>query len=622
MLSNIFLDFLNRDSRQIYGLFNNAPNREAHIGLLTEALNVAVFLCAEYCVVPPGFIAECDIAHEAISRRNEYRKERLIRTPLREDTFDEFWIKKEKEYAPFESLYSGLYDEQVRSFLKQYPQSLMKRSSRVANEIVTSWEQGPDVERIWNPIREELGRNKLKSIIRIPRQIHDEGAAVTWAAINSRIKDNINIDRRLLRYALQHHYFSIYMREFGLRLITGLPFAIVDFLLEGDDLCYDYEALMSALKPLGLWNIVCNMSAVSLLSLRVKPGYLKFRLLFHEIAIKCSSKTEIGNIFTLSISDLKPVMDRTKLIDIYSFMDLISIPEGLKLTMEEIEAVDERLNGVATILTKEPIKYSSPSAFSKMIPVSLMPTVAIFVALDMEREILIKRWKLTNVYEFKKNVWTGYFKGARIMLYSPDEMGRVSAAIATNNYISFRGKPDILIVAGICGGFEGEDVGLGDIIIATSVIDLALRKVIDGEKGIEPQFRMKEFRTNKRVIDFLKSGSFDKSKWEVEVVDMASWPPGRRPKINLGFLASVDEVVSSEQRVEELRRAWPKLLGVEMESAGVCAAAEDIDMKVVVIRGVSDFANPATKSDNEWRKRAMDTATYLLETIDYNLILQ
>jgi nucleoside phosphorylase len=57
-----------------------------------------------------------------------------------------------------------------------------------------------------------------------------------------------------------------------------------------------------------------------------------------------------------------------------------------------------------------------------------------------------------------------------------------------------------------------------------------------------------------------------------------------------------------------------------MEAGGVCAAAKMNSIQVVVVRGVSDLADPA-KSDNVWRQRAMKTVAHLLESVDFRLLL-
>jgi len=43
-------------------------------------------------------------------------------------------------------------------------------------------------------------------------------------------------------------------------------------------------------------------------------------------------------------------------------------------------------------------------------------------------------------------------------------------------------------------------------------------------------------------------------------------------------------------------------------------------MKAAVIRGVSDLADPS-KSDTEWRRRAIKTVANLIENIDFDALL-
>jgi nucleoside phosphorylase len=86
-------------------------------------------------------------------------------------------------------------------------------------------------------------------------------------------------------------------------------------------------------------------------------------------------------------------------------------------------------------------------------------------------------------------------------------------------------------------------------------------------------------------------------------------------------LTSVDEVVSSLDHAKDLRKDFPKLAGVEMEAGGVFAAAGKFGVDVAVIRAVSDKADPS-KADNEWRRRAMETITSLIEFIDLAKMLE
>jgi hypothetical protein len=94
---NIFLDFLNRDSRQIFDLYRHV-SKEIHLRVLGDVLNLAVFITRDHCIMPPGFLAEDKLVREIMEIKGAFRDERLILLPIRE-SLDEYWAKKEREYA-------------------------------------------------------------------------------------------------------------------------------------------------------------------------------------------------------------------------------------------------------------------------------------------------------------------------------------------------------------------------------------------------------------------------------------------------------------------------------------------------------------------------------------------
>lgn len=100
---------------------------------------------------------------------------------------------------------------------------------------------------------------------------------------------------------------------------------------------------------------------------------------------------------------------------------------------------------------------------------------------------------------------------------------------------------------------------------------------------------------------------------------------GQCPQILYGTLACSDAVVASQEWVSDIARQifelWPDLLGVEMEAGGVCAVAEEFGVQTCVVRCVADHANPA-KSDDEWRQRAIATVGHLLQSLDFEALVE
>src|SRR5262249_27081536 len=118
---------------------------------------------------------------------------------------------------------------------------------------------------------------------------------------------------------------------------------------------------------------------------------------------------------------------------------------GVELTRPEIQTLAEMMlaasMGVTHLVPVPPIPLPAghivaQQQVSEVITMQLEPQdkrrpapVAIFCALEEEREYLIDRWKLPpdgdTIY------WRGPVEGVECLLYTADEMGRGPAALAT-----------------------------------------------------------------------------------------------------------------------------------------------------------------------------------------------
>jgi nucleoside phosphorylase len=415
-----------------------------------------------------------------------------------------------------------------------------------------------------------------------------------------------------LRRVLQHYYFASYIEEYRPVRIAGFPFVRDEFDLPAPGRAYEYPALRQALLPLGLWSLITSLSARSMLHLREMTGYYLFREAYHIAANSVTSRQELGYVFA--------ELARSARIKPPSINMREPPRRGVVLRASELEDVDAILGlvaefGLRLFSTESETGCSyAPDGGGGELTMSAEPSadesvIAIYVALEEEREFLARRWSLSH--RFSEFGWTGSYAGVQLMIYGVDEMGRVPAAVQTMKCVAAR-RPRMIVVLGIAGGFSEARVELGDAIVATAVIDLAGRKIRDEAKGAVPQFRPHAFDASRSIVAFLKSGSFDVGRWEQDVIRDGDWPKGRRPSLRFGAIASMDEVISSNDWRQQLLAAWPLLQGVEMEAGGVCWAALESCTPVSVIRGVSDMADPS-KSDSEWRRRAVGVAAATLE---------
>jgi nucleoside phosphorylase/CheY-like chemotaxis protein len=235
--------------------------------------------------------------------------------------------------------------------------------------------------------------------------------------------------------------------------------------------------------------------------------------------------------------------------------------------------------------------------------------LGIFVALEEERKMLTELWNLHKTRSDSK--WTGRVRDVEVELFGPGSIGRVPAAVETMSFLQST-RPRLLLVLGLGGGFGEGGVCPGDVLVATQIPDLASRKVGQSGGRSNEQIRPEGFRVANQVRKGLDHSAFKSDKWGLRVAKEGAWNVGTYPAVRFGPIASVDEVVSSNARRSVLLSTWPKLVGVEMEAGGVCAAAERFGVPVDVIRGVSDLAD-ADKTDDDWRRKALIAAARLVE---------
>jgi nucleoside phosphorylase len=179
-------------------------------------------------------------------------------------------------------------------------------------------------------------------------------------------------------------------------------------------------------------------------------------------------------------------------------------------------------------------------------------------------------------------------------------VGRVEAAIATSHLLQVV-SPRWLFLVGVAGGFAANDVELGDVIVASRIVDYETQRLSQEEHEFRPRL-------------------FDADTFLLEAGRLAgstNWPhrlmcPERKPpRLHFGTVLSGDKVVASAEVVSSFLERDPRALGVEMEGAGVAAAAvrSGRELGFLMIRGVVDLANRNKRDDADiWLDCACDAA--------------
>jgi len=623
---NIFLDFFNRDSREIYELTRILGEVE-HVRELRQALNLAVFLCRDYCIMPPGFVAEDAIVRKTLSQTEAYTYERLIRWPIKE-SLDEYWAKKEVEYALVRDSYRGLFDEEAQRFVEQNARLLIDRHTSIGSELVARWEAAPDTSSYWRAATPRVSAAVVDTFRRVPRLLYDDGVAVTWRSIERRIPE-VAAHHRRYRTLVQHLYFDLYIQEFDLRVLSGLPIARISFGNETSDNFYSYEALRHVLAPSGTWELLLDMSPWDMVRLRGLPDYFAFRKAVARVCRSYATLYGLREGVAVSSTDIGAVIEETSVIERSSGPRQLVLglwgPGSDGRSSEWLEAFALRLRRTAELAENNLMRSEAKASSARQRIAALRHvlhsglggsvTVAVFAALDEERLILIRRWGLRPV-SGQYSQWSGELGGVTLLLYGPDRMGRVPAAVATARVLN-QARPDMIIVTGLAGGFRESGIESGAILLPANIADLALRRV--GEEGA--QIRPDPYELDLRLSRYIRT-ELPEESWRDVAIEEAEWPNGRRPHLEFdGTVACIDAIVADDDYRARLLDAWPRIKGVEMEAGGVLHAARELgQIPVSVVRAVSDMADPV-KADDVWRRCGILTIAVLLERVNFAAML-
>lgn len=174
----------------------------------------------------------------------------------------------------------------------------------------------------------------------------------------------------------------------------------------------------------------------------------------------------------------------------------------------------------------------------------------------------------------------------RIVVVPLVGMGTGQASATTSDAIR-RWCPRYVLVVGIAGGVRRNGVALGDVLVASQIADYTLQK--------HPSGKPVEIRWQAQPVD---AGLLERAQNHLDTNWISAIgcrrPVKGEPKRHIGPIASGDHVVASEELLGAYSAPWPKLIGVEMEAAGIARVAFQSKPKAgfFMVRGVSDLADP------------------------------
>lgn len=230
-------------------------------------------------------------------------------------------------------------------------------------------------------------------------------------------------------------------------------------------------------------------------------------------------------------------------------------------------------------------------------------TVAILAALAVEEAAIIKALGNCAAYQERGQLFhVGDAGGQRVLVFRIG-MGNASAAVTTARLIDAWNLTRLMLV-GIAGGAQGAaaDMRPGDILVPDQVVGYELAKVTPGDTAR----RYEVYRPDPELLAYALS--LRPADWADEITVPRPDDPSERirPVIHSGPVLTGDKVMADEKALADLRVAWPKAIGIEMESLGVAMAAYQSRAGFLMVKAVSDFASHV--KDDSWQRYAAEAA--------------
>ena len=216
-------------------------------------------------------------------------------------------------------------------------------------------------------------------------------------------------------------------------------------------------------------------------------------------------------------------------------------------------------------------------------------------------------------------------KDIKIVAAHAPQMGMCAASTLTMKLIE-NFHPRYIVMTGIAAGVkDGDNINLGDILIAEEVWDGASGKIKTNEKDeylFLPDFRHKVLNDDiKNIIQNIKL-----ERRYLDDIYGAFPLPTCRPKtvlnVHIGPMASVPAVIQNKDEIDKIKSHSRKLIGIEMEAYGVFySAANSMSPKPIAIsiKSVCDFADEH-KSDNYQEYSAYTSAQFAFRLLLHEFI--
>ncbi len=226
--------------------------------------------------------------------------------------------------------------------------------------------------------------------------------------------------------------------------------------------------------------------------------------------------------------------------------------------------------------------------------------IAILAAMDSELDPIKNRFLCKSLQMHSATYFVSHYKSATLFFVKTG-IGKVSASLSATQLI-MKLQPDYIISMGSAGAVS-KKIKMGDILVATDMcyhdVDLTAFNYKPGQLPQVPFPIPINSNFNPLIIQTLIDHHLD---------------------FHQGLIATGDVFVSSTQQLEAIKKNFPAVLALEMESAAIAQVCDFFKIKFDVIRIVSDHVSEDSKSEHVTSleavsERLTDFIVHLLEKL-------
>jgi len=221
--------------------------------------------------------------------------------------------------------------------------------------------------------------------------------------------------------------------------------------------------------------------------------------------------------------------------------------------------------------------------------------VLLVVATDIEQEELLEllKSKASIIVEAGEQVplWSCRLDCAEILV-TRCEIGQLGTrgSLLTTDAALEAVAPGFCFLCGICMGFREEESRIGDLIVASRIIDCETGKSLEGEM-------------------IHKGGSLEPDSALVAAARLTA----KTSDVHFGSMLTGTKVINDRELRGRLKREFPESWGLDMEGYGVASACHNRRVPFLMVKSICDWG--FEKTDVDQREAAKASFSFVLEII-------